>query len=299
MPLYQIEYSDQKWIKVTADDYDSFNVLYKIPYSSIKDGKNLPVLENRFIVYILQAITTDSKDYIYVGKSKKALESRPDSHDDKLCGTGYEWSYCYILTRTDSVFLNDGVIQHLEHQIHLRVKQCNDRFIDTTEVTQDNTANERDVKKSANYLKDMYSRLFVLGLDLTSEMKNKKITDYGDPEIPKIPEQPKELCGKQYHLRSSKIKVHSTINCDGTVHIPRGTPIVPELAPSFKGRPYQKLRDELIKLKIISKDVFTQDYTFQSPSAAAAVILGRSANGKIEWVDDNGKTYKDNLNPMS
>lgn len=28
---------------------------------------------------------------------------------------------------------------------------------------------------------------------------------------------------------------------------------------------------------------FAQDYVFQSPSTAAAVVLGRSANGRIEW----------------
>ncbi len=35
-----------------------------------------------------------------------------------------------------------------------------------------------------------------------------------------------------------------------------------------------------------------QDYSFNSPSAAAAVILGRSANGRTEWKDVQGKTLK-------
>ena len=37
---------------------------------------------------------------------------------------------------------------------------------------------------------------------------------------------------------------------------------------------------------------FTQDYSFSSPSTAAAVALGRSANGRIEWKDKSGKTLK-------
>ena len=36
--------------------------------------------------------------------------------------------------------------------------------------------------------------------------------------------------------------------------------------------------------------VFQQDYIFNSPSAAAATILGRSANGWTSWKDKNGKT---------
>lgn len=37
---------------------------------------------------------------------------------------------------------------------------------------------------------------------------------------------------------------------------------------------------------------FTQDYVFSSPSTAAAVVLGRSANGRIEWKDEQGRTLK-------
>ncbi|OHC26710.1 MAG: endonuclease [Pseudomonadales bacterium RIFCSPLOWO2_12_59_9] len=38
--------------------------------------------------------------------------------------------------------------------------------------------------------------------------------------------------------------------------------------------------------------VFTQDYAFSSPSAAAAVIHGRAANGRTEWtVQGTGQTY--------
>jgi hypothetical protein len=35
-----------------------------------------------------------------------------------------------------------------------------------------------------------------------------------------------------------------------------------------------------------------RDHTFASPSAAAAVLLGRSAAGPIEWKDDYGVTLK-------
>jgi hypothetical protein len=40
--------------------------------------------------------------------------------------------------------------------------------------------------------------------------------------------------------------------------------------------------------------VFTKSYAFKSPSAAAAVVNGRPANGTIEWkVKGSGQTYKD------
>ncbi len=35
-----------------------------------------------------------------------------------------------------------------------------------------------------------------------------------------------------------------------------------------------------------------QDYEFNSPSTAAGVMLGRSANGRIEWKDRDGRTLR-------
>lgn len=37
----------------------------------------------------------------------------------------------------------------------------------------------------------------------------------------------------------------------------------------------------------------TEDYIFTSPSTAAMVMLGRNANGRIEWKTAGGKTLKD------
>ena len=56
------------------------------------------------------------------------------------------------------------------------------------------------------------------------------------------------------------------------------------------------LRENLTERKVLEQDGkhlrLTQDYSFSSPSTAAAVIMGRNANGRIEWKDSNGKTLK-------
>lgn len=38
---------------------------------------------------------------------------------------------------------------------------------------------------------------------------------------------------------------------------------------------------------------FTQDYLYGSPSTAAAVVLGRTASGWVEWKDKNGATLSE------
>ncbi len=57
------------------------------------------------------------------------------------------------------------------------------------------------------------------------------------------------------------------------------------------------LRQELIGNGVLQREGdhfrFAQDYVFSSPSTAAAVILGRSTNGRIEWKDASGRTLKE------
>ena len=54
---------------------------------------------------------------------------------------------------------------------------------------------------------------------------------------------------------------------------------------------YAVLRDSLIADGTIVDGMFTRDHTFTSPSAAASVVLGRSANGRKEWTLLDGRTY--------
>jgi hypothetical protein len=62
--------------------------------------------------------------------------------------------------------------------------------------------------------------------------------------------------------------------------------------------------DSIVKLRttMLGQGVFVQDknryklaqdYAFTSPSLAAAALLGRSANGRIEWKDEKGRTLKE------
>ncbi|WP_191599997.1 GIY-YIG nuclease family protein [Marinomonas algicola] len=72
-----------------------------------------------------------------------------------------------------------------------------------------------------------------------------------------------------------------------------GSEVTKDTVPSFP-KWAQLIRDELIEGGVIvtkgESFVFEQDYLFSSPSSAAAVIMGRSANGLKEWKDDKGRT---------
>jgi hypothetical protein len=64
------------------------------------------------------------------------------------------------------------------------------------------------------------------------------------------------------------------------------------LGPSLSG-----VREDLVARGVLAQagDAyrFTQDYVFSSPSYAAALILGRGANGRVLWKDAEGRTLKE------
>lgn len=77
----------------------------------------------------------------------------------------------------------------------------------------------------------------------------------------------------------------------------QGSQAAPTLRPSAYDYPYiVSARDQLIRENILATTadalVFQQDYEFTSPSAAAAIIHGGTANGRTAWKTDKGKTLK-------
>lgn len=68
-----------------------------------------------------------------------------------------------------------------------------------------------------------------------------------------------------------------------------GSKIAPSITEKFQTN-YLRQRENLIAAGIIKENRFTQNYTFTSTSAAAAVILGRSANGRREWMTLDGRS---------
>lgn len=51
----------------------------------------------------------------------------------------------------------------------------------------------------------------------------------------------------------------------------------------------------ILKIKDDDSYEFVSNYIFKSPSAAAATVLARRANGWIEWIDVNKKSLDDNI----
>lgn len=96
-------------------------------------------------------------------------------------------------------------------------------------------------------------------------------------------------------MKGAEARGHRTP--DGFVVLQGSTAVLKE-RPSAKKWPYVvALRDKLIADgTLVQKDgfyLFTRDIEFSSPSAAASVIEGGSANGLIEWRTKDGRVLKE------
>lgn len=72
---------------------------------------------------------------------------------------------------------------------------------------------------------------------------------------------------------------------------------VAKLRPSAHDYPWVvNAREQLVKDGVLAATdeylIFTKDHEFSSPSAAAAVIHGGTANGRTAWKDESGKTLR-------
>lgn len=76
-----------------------------------------------------------------------------------------------------------------------------------------------------------------------------------------------------------------------------GSTATKQLSNAFNARPWRpNLRKRLVDLGVLEDAGeamrFTQDYEFDSPSAAAVVVYGNPMNGREEWKTSDGRTLK-------
>lgn len=111
------------------------------------------------------------------------------------------------------------------------------------------------------------------------------------------PRRPTSNARRRLYCRAKGVEAEGYESTDGFVVL-EGSEATSKTVASMEVRVsgYYEMRKKLIDSGVLEqagdKLRFSQDYSFNSPSAAAAVILGRSANGRIEWADGHGRTLK-------
>ncbi|GIW56946.1 MAG: methionine sulfoxide reductase [Nitrospiraceae bacterium] len=222
-------------------------------------------------VYVLWGPGESGRPRVYVGEGDVVL-SRLDDHFKQKDF----WTHAAVFISKDQN-LNKAHVKYLEARLVVLAAQAKRAELDNGNVPQPPALSEADVADAEGFLDDLLLCLPVVGVNLFEKAKAAG---------------PKE---RDLILRSKGIEAHGQDTAEGFV-VRAGSQAVKEGVASIHGY-LTDLRQSLLEQGVLEDagTVYrlTQDYLFNSPSTAAGVLLGRSANGRTEWKDASGRTLRE------
>lgn len=148
---------------------------------------------------------------------------------------------------------------------------------------------ESDRADMAFFLEQIRTVLPVLGFDFLRELTKPSAPAAASTEAPVTRSPRFTLEVPRYRISAQGQEI------DGEFFVLKGSKARAEWVGTERG--YQGLFKQLVDEGVLVADggehlTFNDDYAFSSPSAAAAVVCGRAANGRTSWVvEGTGQTY--------
>jgi|SRR5690606_21175543 len=240
------------------------------PRAQYAEARRRPELSRTGVYVVWGPGETGQLPRVYVGEGDVVLP-RLDQHAKQKDF----WTHAAVFTSKDQN-LNKAHVQYLEARLVELAAEAKRAELDNGNVPQRPTLSEADAADAEGFLRDLLLCLPVVGVSL---FEKAKVTAT----------HPREL-----FLSAKGIEARGVDSSEGFV-VRAGSRAVKTAVPSCHAYMVE-LRTSLAEQGVLvpEGDAYrlTQDYTFNSPSTAAGVLLGRSANGRIEWKDANGRTLK-------
>lgn len=246
--------------------------IYKISRSELSNFSDRSDAENTGI-YFLFGKDEENNDTIYIGEAEKIL-TRLKQH---LQDENY-WNDCIVVISKDNL-LNKAHVKYLENQFYeLVIKAGRAKVMNVTIPTRSSVA-EFDLAMLEEFIET--SKLLVNSLGY-------KVFDSVDEHLKtKHPDE------RYFYIKAARGASGIGVSVSDGFAVLKGSVIAHPISASMSTS-LVKLREKLIVDGIIDADhTFTKDHIFTSPSLAAAIVMGRNANGRIEWKTQKGKSLKD------
>lgn len=242
-----------------------------IPRALFGETRNRPECK-RAGVYILVGPDSESQlPRMYVGEGDP-IGPRLDAH----AKSKDFWTHAIAFTSKDQN-LNKADVQFLESQLLVLARAAKRCTIDNGNIPQSPSLSEAAAAAAEGFLGDVLLCLPVLGYGFFESVPHR------EPDAIEYRIGAKGLEARGYEVpngfvvrassQASKTEVKSIHRYMSTLR----QSLVEQGLFDDKGEYYQ----------------LSQDYSFDSPSTAAGVLLGRTANGRIEWKTTDGHTLKE------
>ena len=241
---------------------------YKIPRNSLKDVSNRSDLKKPG-VYFLIGHNEDDKETVYIGESEDVFK-RLYQHQEKDF-----WTEALVFISKDEN-LNKAHIKYLEFSLHDEAVEANRYKVFNSNVPTKPAISEAEIAVMSEFSTNLKLLVGALGFRIFEKL-TKSLTSKQD----------------KYLIDAARGAVATGIMTTEGFVVFKGSKIasteVPSMPESFK-----KKRAQIISENVVIDFEFTQDYLFSSPSTAAAVVMGRSANGLKEWKLKDGSNLGEN-----
>jgi len=177
--------------------------------------------------------------------------------------------------------LNKAHVQYLEAQLVSRARAAKRMPLDNGNTPTEPTLSEADRADMNVFLDNILGILPVLGIHAFEQSPLTAATG----RTPVLTCQGRGITARGYDTPQGFVVQSGSLAANDEV---------PSLIEHFPN--VCKLRADLLGSGVLVSEGntlrFTQDYTFNSPSLASAVVLGRSSNGRLDWKDASGRTLK-------
>lgn len=246
--------------------------VYKISRSEISEFAKRTDSENTG-VYFLFGKDDENNDTIYIGEAEKML-TRLRQH---LKDVNY-WNDCITVISKDNL-LNKAHVKYLENKFYLMAQESGRAIIVNSTIPTCSSISEYDEAMLEEFMSNTKLLVNTLGYKVFDNL-----------EETSVKQNQNELIFQISATRGAQAS--GMIVADGFAVL-KGSTIATTTTPSMFDS-MQKLRNKLLTEKIIDENFkFTKDYIFSSPSLAASIVMGRSANGRTEWKTFDHKSIKD------
>ena len=242
------------------------------PRSLFTTKRTRPEFE-RTGVYLLVGEGNGIVPDLYIGEADE-IRSRLNSHGKEA---KFDWQQVIFFVSKDNN-LNKAHGRYLEWRLIDLATKANKAKLYNGNAGSQPSLSEADIAEAEGFLDEMRLCFPLVGLDLFE-----------------IPPSIKTAIAGELLTVTAKGLTATAYEAGSEFVVKKGSQVSPTEVKSIDAGSSQR-RKALRENGVLAEEgdhlVFTQDYTFTSPSQAAALILGRTANGRIEWCDERGRTLK-------
>jgi predicted GIY-YIG superfamily endonuclease len=234
-----------------------------------------------YLLYGQDPVNADAV-MLYIGESDN-VGVRLKQHNQE--GKKDYWERTCVITSKDQN-ITKAHARYLEARLIGIAKAAGRALVDNGTTPPPVALPEADQSDMEYFIDQIRLVLPVLGLEFFRESP-KPSTDSGSTTTVSDPLEAGPLFELSHKKSGACAKAREI---DGEFVVLKGAKVVSQWKQaSTAGMGYAKLHDKLRESGILQGDpstslaTLTQDVAFSSPSAAAAVVQGRSANGRLDW----------------